>query len=85
MGEAKRKNKTNTKSKTVFVIDEPQASIMFDELCIRKNIKPDKSKHFLYLDSDGLVGYTNFPNDGMIAHKVPNLEALKILSDNFND
>ena len=83
MGEAKRKN--NTKNKTVFVIDEPQASIMFDELCIRKNMKPDKSKHFLYLDSDGLVGYRNFPNEGMIAHKVPNLEGLKILSDNFDD
>jgi len=83
VGEAKRKN--NTKGKTVTVIDEPQASIMFDELCIRKNMKADKSKHFLYLDSDGLVGYTNFPNDGMIAHKVSSLEGLKILSDNFND
>jgi hypothetical protein len=48
-------------------------------------MKADNSKHFLYLESDGLVGYTNFPNDGMIAHKVSSLEGLKILSDNFND
>ena len=81
MGEAKRKK--DTQSKNVFVIDEPQASAMFDELCIRKNMKPDKSKEFLYLDSDSLIGYRNFPNDGMIAHKVPNIEAFNILRENF--